>query len=444
MMSPGTRISIASSEFTMEDWDAESQLDGGSPPRTGDIPLGNAATPTRRSPPSSPQHHQQTIPMPISMALAAWSEDPQPKTPVKGGFPLSPPPTEQGASPLRAENWDDDFEDSPGRKQTLSPKRAGKAKQKDDEDDGGESWDEEFAAEEARLGMGPPPPASRRTPRKRASFSSDEEHWRKPKRYSMSEDGDFYDSDEDGEFGFKEDEEEDRTVTARSRKSLQQPSPPPPVPRLPTFLAPAPSSSSPRPFPRSPTSSVFSVPTTLAETRSYTSTTHLKPSISRGSSAGLSHLPPSPPIHKDRERRRLRKKSRPVPATGVYELATYPRKSGDHVYPYSFSDGELEDIREREREKDAEEGIGERILPRLRTPSPPPPLPTSPEAAEGQQPVVPATPSGRGPGALLSRIGSVTSKWGAGRRRRRGSSMTPSEVASGRDGMYIRISALLL
>lgn len=569
----------------MEDWDAESIVHQ-SPPRvttsftTAIIGSGDdedddeefGQTPTKsRAPPrvwgvdnhvGVVFHDPHALPVSLSIALAPWSEEPEmllPKTPVKAAMALHPAPPPDGE-----ENWDQDFEesdepteDAPRRKLSLKARL---------EEEAHESWDEEFAAEEAEaearqqafhqvdLGMGPPPPASRRTPKKSptaprrkvskgksgivpssssSSASEGEGHplhhsWRRQKpnrgskrsseaRYSLSEDGDFYDSSDDEEFGLRrggmhsgEEEEEDKTVTQRSRKGLgyfkppKHASPPPPVPKLPDSVfrvpssprspanrppssaevvgpsrspilsfspPPFPNASSPTPFPRSPTSSVFSVPT-LAETRSYTSTTHLRPTESRASSGGgtLANLPPSPPIHKDRERRRLRKKSRPSPGS-TYEMGSVsgrsrPRKSGESMgaYPYSFSDGELEDIRERERERDFEEGVGERILPRRddrRTPSPPPQpyasqsgmlgvpgvsvgvsgasddghSPPGKQREEGRGGSVPATP--KGPGALLSRIGSLTNRWGG--RRRRGASGPPNE--GGKSCFYLTTSS---
>ncbi|KAJ7728869.1 hypothetical protein B0H16DRAFT_232436 [Mycena metata] len=94
----------------------------------------------------------------------------------------------------------------------------------------------------------------------------------------------------------------------------------------------------PQPFPRSPTASVFSAPGGGGDTASiaYThtsagSTTALTGApggfnVRGGGSGGrprnvlvrgLAGLPPSPPIHKERERRRLRKKSRPGNARTV-------------------------------------------------------------------------------------------------------------------------------
>ena len=100
---------------------------------------------------------------------------------------------------------------------------------------------------------------------------------------SWDDEDDDEDDDENSELGFAE---EDRTVTARSRRAA--------LARL----------SAPSHLPHSPTSSVFSVPTTI---HTYSSTAHLRPT------SAFALISPSPPIHKERERRRLRKKSRPKP-----------------------------------------------------------------------------------------------------------------------------------
>ncbi|KAG6864925.1 hypothetical protein C0991_006346 [Blastosporella zonata] len=264
-------------------------------------------------------------------------------------FQLSPEWIEPGPSTPRrtkndAENWDDDFEDSPMRKAFPSPPGKDKAspsrlrRKQLQQQPRPESWDDEFEAQDAR----------------------------------------------DDEFGYANPDEEDRTVTARSRRVPARYSPsPPPVPALPLpFLLPT----GPSPFPRSPTSSVFSVPTPRPPSTAFTatSTTHLRPTVSR-SSSGLSGLPPSPPIHKERERRRLRKKSRPQ-STSI-ELSVIRGESEGYDYREE-SEGDLRPVT-------------------------PPPVPQS----------TPASPSS-GASALLSRIGSVK-KWGV--RRKKGST-APSEL----------------
>ncbi|KAK0437448.1 uncharacterized protein EV420DRAFT_1587913 [Desarmillaria tabescens] len=111
----------------------------------------------------------------------------------------------------------------------------------------------------------------------------------------------------------------------------------------------------------SPTASLFSAPSYHANN----SSTHLRPTFSRTSASTLSHLPPSPPI----ARRRLKKKSRPPETMGMFEMQ-------------EFSEEELPAAREKDDDP-----------------------PTSP--------------------TVLTRIGSVKSKWGLRRKR---ASATPAEV----------------
>ncbi|TDL29180.1 hypothetical protein BD410DRAFT_779507 [Rickenella mellea] len=70
--------------------------------------------------------------------------------------------------------------------------------------------------------------------------------------------------------------------------------------------------SGPAPHPRSPTVSAFSIPVSGRDSTTYSSTAHLalRPTVSAGSSAFAMIVPQSRPVH--RERRRLRKKSRPL------------------------------------------------------------------------------------------------------------------------------------
>jgi hypothetical protein len=169
-----------------------------------------------------------------------------------------------------SENWDDDFEFQI-EKRKLSTATANSVPT--------ENWDDDFED-------------SHQSPKKIIQRHR-EESW------DEDEDEDD-DDDENGEFSFFADE--DRTVTTRSRRAA--------LAKL----------STPHP-PRSPASSVFSVPTTI---HTYSSTALLRPTI----------LPPSP-IHKERERRRLRKKSRPKPQ-GIFELV--------EIHPQdrpSFSDVDL-------------------------------------------------------------------------------------------------------
>lgn len=180
---------------------------------------------------------------------------------------LSPPPALHQYVEPQAENWDDDFEDSrcSPRKNNIVPRPRQ------------DSWDDEI--------------------------------------------DNGAETEDSAELGFAE-KEEDRTVTARSRRAALKrlsSSSPPLVP--PTNLN-EPYRNFQQPFPpRSPSSSVFSIPTTAHTVQTpdcyyYSSTTHLRPT------SVFALLPPSPPIHKERERRRLRKKSRPKPQQGMFELVS--------------------------------------------------------------------------------------------------------------------------
>jgi len=279
------------------------------------------------------------------------------------------PDTNQHTAAEQTENWDDDFEvetrnNSPRKPKLSTPQRRE------------ESWDDELELE-AKL---------------------------------------------DSEFGRRD--EEDRTVTARSRRAAlsrfasANSSPPPPMPFFPTNIQ----HPSPEPFPRSPTASVFSVPNTI---HTYSSSTGL---VYGGSHprpmSGFALLPPSPPIHKERERRRLRKKSRPRPE-GTIELVGMASQ-------YSFSDGEGPTKNGRSATPMSDVSSTDeyhRVL------EPIPPLPTQPSvlatpsvpvtmASGSTTTTTPVTPTKTG-ATLFGRIGSVK-KWGV--RSRRGTSSTPSEV----------------
>ncbi|KAF8627957.1 hypothetical protein AX15_004168 [Amanita polypyramis BW_CC] len=416
-----TRMSSTSSRFTL-DWDTE--MAGNS--------LANTSPGTHRS-------KVFTAPK-----LSDWAELAGPSTPTAKRSPTA------AAAAVVTEDWDDDFEDkneTPVRTRTT---RGG---------------DQSSPTKEITRNYRSLQPLSGNenvdhkmlTPgRNRASSSASTQYSR-----SKISSGDlvvnsFPGSDgdeEDDDFGFM-DKDEDRTVTGRSRRpglprlnSLTNhplnTSPPPPVPSLPAHLA---SSGAhhdrdhPQPFPRSPSSSVFSLPTTIAgESMYYGSTAHLHPTASRTSSSGggggghgFSHLPPSPPIHKERERRRLRKKSRPQPQ-GVFEML--PVESG-----FSSSGG-LPALQEVERpHSPARDSIHSNTQSRPRTPQTPnssthsSPF-VSPVANVNTTPLSsrhsgsvnsPPTPSGA-KGALLSRIGSVK-KWGV--RRSRGVSITQKNTAA--------------
>jgi hypothetical protein len=315
------RLSVASSTFT-EDWDTEGTQQNIK--YSSSMVLGD----------------RKNYPAP---ALEEWAE-PGPSTPTK-------------RSTTQAENWDDDFEDRTEfpvkrhphayslktRHSYHTPPRLKSASDP-------ENWDDDFETDKADT-----TPMTKRTRQEAYPDSSDDE----------------------AELGFT-DKEEDRTVTARSQPQLKlRQSPPPPVPALPlSLLSPV------EPFPRSPTVSVFSIPTTSGRNSvGYTSTSHLalRPSVSGGS---LAMLPPSPPIH--RERRRLRKKSRPPHIeNNVFELIEEQRDS-------------------------------------------PPPLPPSTPERPSTSPLPQSDTGSTGPQKtpLLSRIGSVK-KWGVRKKR---ASTGPAEV----------------
>ena len=294
-----------------------------------------------------------------------------PTTPLREKKNTLPNWAEPGPStPLRrlqqTENWDDDFQDdSPN----PAAHRAGKAPQNGAVHPSGsgspvENWDDEFE-DNPRNGTSP----RRRTPRKKTSWGSSDEE------------------DEDG-FG---DREDDRTVTSRSRgMPFAISCDIPPVPPLPS------------PFPRSPTASVFSVPVSStgresSAGHSYMSTAHLalRPTVSGSSAvaARLALLPPSPPIH--RERRRLRKKSRP---------------------PHHFEEGifELDDRAELAAEQ------ARPVTPENTGKKPPAAPAEDPQPEVGNTSTTTKTP-------LLSRIGSVGKKWSTGRKKR--ASHGPTEIA---------------
>ncbi|KAH9049758.1 hypothetical protein EDB83DRAFT_2400322 [Lactarius deliciosus] len=246
--------------------------------------------------------------------LKEWAE-PGPSTPPKHSI-------------AQTENWDDDFEDK-----TDSPARQ---------------------------------PASRHHKRPNLPEIPEPENWDDDidagKFVSPKKDPAWDSSDEEDGPDFA-DQEEDKTVTAHPRKlALSKSSPPPPLPQLP--LSPVPPGEA---FPRSPTMSVFSVPSGR-DSATYSSVAHLP---LRGG-ASLTMLPPSPPAQKGR--RRLRKKSRP-PDNNVFELL--------------------------DREQDS-------------TPLPSPPQPTTPNPAPADLP--PSESSSNNPrSSILSRIGSVK-RWGTRKR----------------------------
>ncbi|KAK7058973.1 hypothetical protein VNI00_001597 [Paramarasmius palmivorus] len=390
-----TRASTTSSHFT-EDWDKEVEPHDSRPSETSDM-----------------QQDKENL------QLSNWAE-PGPSTPSKRPFTSS------------TENWDDDFEDrgdspkSQIKRTTPSKHRHSESLPRSRLHFEPESWDDEFDL------------ASPVSPSKSTAIPISERF----------DDNLHDDEDDDMDFNFQ-DKDDDRTVTARSRRaaltrinttptggthhstsSSSNASPPPPVPPIPFSLLNTPSSSTGHHFPRSPTASVFSAPSVNSgrDSVAYSyyhnnSTTHLRPTISRSSIAGFANLPPSPPIHKERERRRLRKKSRPDPAS--IELTT------------------RDPIPSRSVNASAE-SIGMQHGRDLRPPTPqtPPrsssPLRTSAEPVSSpptaaiaiksnnnnnRQSITSASsPPNKTP--LLSRIGSVK-KWGARKKR---ASSTPSEM----------------
>ncbi|PFH46288.1 hypothetical protein AMATHDRAFT_51142 [Amanita thiersii Skay4041] len=417
-----SRVSHASSRFTA-DWDADAVV----------------GEPGRESP-----HKGGVTKVFSAPSLSAWAE-PGPSTPSRRPVPKV------------TENWDDDFEDkndTPVRR----PRR----------DIYNNSNNPSPAKEITRNYRSLQPLFSNEHTDQKASVASRNRasssvSAQGPRARYLSSGGDLArnhasplsDGDEeDDEFGFA-DKDDDRTVTARSRhpgftrlNSLTNHPlndlPPPPVPSIPPSLLPQPRVNTlnldaviigtSQPFPRSPASSVFSLPTTVAtESIYYGSTTHLHPTSSRTSSSGggFSRLPPSPPIHKERERRRLRKKSRPPPQ-GVFELL--PVASEDHL-PHSLPHDERS--HSPARSNNSHHGSAHS---RPRTPQTPgstnsfsttfPNVNSTPSATRHSdtKQATPSTPSSSSKGgALLSRIGSVK-KWGV--RRKRGISTTQKENAT--------------
>lgn len=345
----------------------------------------------------------------LNTTLADWVED-GPSTPQKASRPGG----------FSTENWDDDFldkTDSPirrsprathahsrssinGKLRTGVPLHHRKPLRQFEEEEH-ESWDDEF-----NLRSSPTKPGESSTPRRSQNAPVRHPAYPLPSRHDQCISDD--DDDDDADFG-SANAEEDRTVTARSRRAPQQHTPPPPVPSIPftltsTITPPSTTATTythlSAPFPRSPTTSVFSVPaSSVADTTSLRSTAPLRPSLTRTSANNpLKHLPPSPPIH--RERRRLRKKSRPH-QEGVFELV-------DLNSHYPLSDAELEQRLEEVDER--------------RTPSP---LPIAPGAIAMTVPSTPSQSTGSG-GAILTRMGSLKNRW-TGRKKK--ASLTPSEVS---------------
>jgi hypothetical protein len=247
--------------------------------------------------------------------------------------PVNPPVR---ASTSTAENWDDDFEDqsrhSPRSQQKQATFRSRMFKSHT------ENWDEDF--EDHRQDSPRIPRSS--TTRSTVENWDDEFAATNPPVENWDDELDGAQSSDD-DIGFGE-KEEDRTVTARSRRvAPSHLTPPPPVPFLPDGL-------NTRDHALSPTTSIFSLPTSVGTSRpessagySFNSTLGLRGTISGGPVRSSAHrfaaLPASPPIHK--ERRRLRKKSRPSHVDGtvieledrspVQPVETPPRASSPEV-----------------------------------------------------------------------------------------------------------------
>ena len=265
-------------------------------------------------------------PHPSILRLQDWAE-PGPSTPPKHALP-------------HTENWDDDFEDKTNSPARQPPSRPHHRSPRLPEIPEPENWDDDI----------------------------DGNRFVSPKKDQAWDSSD----DEDGvDFA---DQEEDKTVTARPRRSpLGKFSSPPPMPPLPHPLE-----SVGETFPGSPTMSVFSIPSGR-ESATYSSMAHLP--LRAGSASALAMLPPSPPAQ--RERRRLRKKSRP-PDNNVFELL--------------------------DRQQDL-------------APLPSPPQPSSPSPGPADLP--PSETSNSSRSSILSRIGSVK-RWGV---RKRFTSPGPSDPA---------------
>ncbi|KAJ3842363.1 hypothetical protein F5878DRAFT_402697 [Lentinula raphanica] len=300
--------------------------------------------------------------------IAAWVEEAGPSTPTRRVV----------SSGSAAENWDDDFEDrldSPRRSERKSP-TAFRMRTTTSTTTATENWDDEFQ-------FGDSPAKSKHAQYLHAEQDEDSE-------------------DDYPDFNALDKDEDDRTVTARSRKGglakLVFDSAPA-VPPLPLSAHHSDFSAHvDQPFPRSPTTSSRDRDSIAAPSYySYNSTTHLR---------GLGNLPPSPPIHKERERRRLRKKSRPQAPQGL-EAMNFSAESvvGDEGGGRSRPVTPLQSrssLRSTSLERNKRDSMLSSHTNTTALPSSPPPK----------------TP-------LLSRIGSVKKKWPVRKKR---ASSTPSEV----------------
>jgi hypothetical protein len=290
--------------------------------------LADATIPARNS--ASPLSHLD-MQLPTTR-LQEWAE-PGPSTPPK---PTVTP----------TENWDDDFEDktdSPARHPYSRPRHRSPKFPDIPEP---ENWDDDL----------------------------ENNRFVSPKKYQS-----WDSSDEEDPTDFV-DQEEDKTVTARSRKVALNSSPPPPLPALPLQSLPVGGA-----FPRSPTTSIFSLPSPR-NSATYSSVAHLP--LRSGSASALAVLPPNSPPQ--RPRRRLRKKSRP-PDNNVFELLDRRQHSAPLPSPPQSSSPNLEAID----------------------------LPASDSSNPSRT-------------SILSRIGSVT-RWGVRKRHTSRSTADPVESIDGRD-----------
>jgi hypothetical protein len=271
-----------------ENWDDDYEFHQNASPSS-------RSTDHRRAHPSVPVDHPR-ISSVASHRTEDWDVDMHSPPPVhavlqdKINHPLNLPdweepgpstPTLQRAK--HPDNWDEDFEISPCRNSNRR-RRSIRSKSPPDADPGTNNWDEDVPSRSRSLQDSPP---KRRRHSPCSSYSSD---------------------DDDADLEIADADEGDHTVTSRDRPALLRA-------KLPQPIIPALQLShdtDPAPFPGSPAISVFSnthSSTTGRESAAqlYSSTTHLR-SLT-GQSDAWSGLPPDPPIH--RERRRLRKKSRP-------------------------------------------------------------------------------------------------------------------------------------
>ena len=156
--------------------------------------------------------------------------------------------------------------------------------------------------------------------------------------------------------------------------------------------------------------------------------------------SSLALLPPSPPIHKKRERRWLKKKARPL-REGRIELVDMAGRD-------SFLDGEGPARNARSATPSVVPSADERYQ-HHHVLEPTPPLPTHPSVLtmssvlvmtdSGSTMTMPTTPT-KGGVTLMTCIGGVKN-WGV--RRRRETSSAPSEVIGGLFSYYSIVSPII-